>query len=119
MEYPGQLKGRKRLQKIVCISQYSKKYPGFKFEFVRHYYGPYSFDLRRLMDRLVSIGFVEENYEGLGYTYKITEKGKVFYKTKAKSDLNKLKLLRKFIKEELKGQHISTLIRKSKEVFGW
>src|SRR6267143_4620487 len=75
----GEIKGRKRLQKIVCILKYHYSIP-FQFEFRPYFYGPYSQQLADAISLLEAVGLVEEVEEELPsgilqYDYFLTKKG--------------------------------------------
>jgi uncharacterized protein YwgA len=76
----GQVKGRKRLQKTVCVLKHNYKVP-FQFEFKPYFYGPYSESLTEAMSVLEAVGLVKEQKEKLPsnvyqYNYFLTDKGK-------------------------------------------
>lgn len=111
---------RKRLQKSVCIGKYDKQigYP-FSFDFIRFHYGPYSFDLKNLMDKLVLGGYIKEDF-GLGkYSYSLTGEGTNLFnelqKKMGQDKLNKLNLL----VANIKGKNVSELTQKAKTDFNW
>lgn len=76
----GQVSGRKKLQKIVYISQ--KFHYNFQERFNFHFYGPYSEELSLQIEELVDGGFVREMKEYKGgytqYTYELSERGEEF-----------------------------------------
>jgi uncharacterized protein YwgA len=52
---------RKRLQKLICIAKYDEGIDFTpSFEFVDYHYGPYSFDLKKLRNRLESDDIIKE-----------------------------------------------------------
>lgn len=74
--------GRKKLQKIVYISQ---KYDfDFQERFNFHFYGPYSEELSLQIEELVAGGLVQEIKENKGgytqYTYRLSEQGETYLK---------------------------------------
>ncbi|MDD4162382.1 MAG: hypothetical protein PHW87_07870 [Methanothrix sp.] len=72
MAYVGSIQGRTRLQKMVFLAQEELGLPHL-FDFKKHYYGPYSWDLTETVERMLSRGEIEEKVESLGdsirYTY--------------------------------------------------
>jgi len=56
------IKGRKKLQKIVYILK--KLGIPFSEKFKLYHFGPYSIDLQLEVDELVSLGMVDEKWEG-------------------------------------------------------
>jgi len=84
----GGIQTRIRLQKFVCIAQFTKggKTP-FSFNFHSHYYGPYSENLRKSVDQLVARNLVRENVvfhdhggddPTYSFVYDLTKEGKIF-----------------------------------------
>lgn len=74
-----QIKGRKRMQKIICILKH-KYNIHFSYEFSPHLYGPYSEDLAHSLDTLITLGIVKEEREKLDknmwqYVYELTPYG--------------------------------------------
>jgi len=80
LEQAGEVVGRKKLQKIVYITQKLKFEFNQRFQF--HFYGPYSETLSLEIEELCQLGFLEEMLEDKGnynvYRYQITDKGKDF-----------------------------------------
>jgi len=113
------LAGRKRLQKMVCIIQYEKKYPLFNFHFIKHYYGPYSFDLKTLIDRLVFYGYVEEQFDGLQYLYRITPKGLEALEKSPSLLRHSLEEIAQYVRLKLARLSTPQLVELSKKLFGW
>ncbi len=75
----GEIKGRKRLQKTICILKYAHKIP-FDFSFRPYFYGPYSEQLAEAMNVLEAVGLVVEVEDPLPsgiiqYDYFLTKKG--------------------------------------------
>jgi uncharacterized protein YwgA len=75
----GEIKGRKRLQKTVCILEHAHKIP-FDFNFRPYFYGPYSEELADAMNVLEAVGLVVEVEDPLPsgiiqYDYFLTKKG--------------------------------------------
>jgi len=75
----GQVKGRKRLQKTICILKHKFNIP-FRFHFRPYFYGPYSEQLAEAMSVLEAVGMVKEVEEELPsgtiqYDYFLTPKG--------------------------------------------
>jgi len=76
----GEIRGRKRLQKTVCVLKHAYKIP-FDFSFRPYFYGPYSEQLADAMNVLEAVGLVVEVEDPLlsgiiQYDYFLTEKGK-------------------------------------------
>ncbi len=69
----GSWSGNTHIQKTVNLVQSILGLEIYKF--IIHHYGPYSFELRDDLERLVSVGFVKRTFDDFGYHYKITEKG--------------------------------------------
>ncbi|MEW9671278.1 YwgA family protein [Ammoniphilus sp. 3BR4] len=80
LEQAGEVVGRKKLQKMVYITQ--KLRFDFNQRFYFHFYGPYSEELTLEVEELCDLGFLEEVLEDKGnynvYRYRITDKGKDF-----------------------------------------
>jgi uncharacterized protein YwgA len=71
--YQRSLDGRTRLQKMVFLLGEEQ---GIKlFKYTPYYYGPYSFDLRDLLDELKFYGWAVEDSDACGYYYDITDEG--------------------------------------------
>lgn len=117
---------RTRLQKLVCIAKYEKKiqYP-FSFAFYRHFYGPYSFELKDMIERLTVDGLIEEEAitekKNRCYRYNLTSVGlslleKMEEQTELAEDFFKIK---KMCDEFSKEKNIMEIISRAKEVYGW
>jgi uncharacterized protein len=80
LEQAGEIVGRKKLQKMVYITQKLQYDFNQKFQF--HFYGPYSEELTLEVEELCQFGFLQEILEDKGnynvYRYSITDKGKEF-----------------------------------------
>ncbi|WP_232697949.1 YwgA family protein [Brevibacillus daliensis] len=80
VEVLGEVKGRKKLQKIVYICK--KMQVDFEERFQFHMYGPYSEELTLRVDELCSYGLMEEERESKGvietYRYSLNDVGKDF-----------------------------------------
>src|SRR2546428_8326870 len=73
------VKGRKRLQKTVCVLKYGYGVP-FQFQFRPYFYGPYSEQLAEAINVLEAVGLVTEVEDELPsgviqYDYYLTKKG--------------------------------------------
>ncbi|NMB40895.1 MAG: hypothetical protein GX996_03055 [Firmicutes bacterium] len=68
--------GRKKLQKMVYLLQQAGVPYNLKFRY--HHYGPYSAELQAEIDRLIGHQLLTETYDGVAYTYEITEQGRSF-----------------------------------------
>jgi len=66
----GEVKGRKKFQKIIFILQ--QKGADFKENFFFHYYGPFSYDLQFEIDDLVESGLINES-GNVNFTYTLNE----------------------------------------------
>jgi len=105
---------RKRLQKSIYLLQQHKDCP-LHFNYILHYYGPYSFELAGLIDQLKGAEIIDELPEltGFGdarYRSKISDKGKrvlkKFQESKTGKDVDKkirpfVPLFEKLNKEDL------------------
>ena len=69
------IEGRKRFQKIVFLLKEKYKIP-FSYRFLKYYFGPYSYELQMDLSNLIDMGYKTEKYDGLMYSYELTEKGK-------------------------------------------
>ncbi|RXT08726.1 YwgA family protein [Ammoniphilus sp. CFH 90114] len=80
LEQAGEVVGRKKLQKMVYITQRLDYDFNQRFHF--HFYGPYSEELSLEVEELCQLGFLDEVLEDKGnynvYRYSITDKGKDF-----------------------------------------
>lgn len=72
----GDIKGRKKFQKIVHLLENKGMEPIYRYKY--YHYGPYSSDLQLEIDLLVHKGLVKEEFENGTYSYKITDKGTEF-----------------------------------------
>ena len=75
-EEAKRISGRKKLQKIIYLLQYSGK--DFEMNYYYHYYGPYSSDLQIEVQYLVERGFLLEKKAGDTYVYEISKEGEDF-----------------------------------------
>jgi hypothetical protein len=87
-----QVDSRKRLQKSI----YLLKRAGcpLQYDYLLHYYGPYSFELAGLIDQLCNADIIKESHDltGFGnvkYKFQITDKGKEVLATFQKSETGK------------------------------
>ena len=74
VEWAGELRSRKRLQKVVYLLQAAGA--PIEAEFTLHHYGPYSFDVAQLTDSMVREGLLKEDkrpntHQGESFSYKI------------------------------------------------
>lgn len=110
---------RKRIQKMVCLGKYNSKvgYP-FSFSYVKYLYGPYSFELKELLDKLRFLGLINEEIDHGRYMYSLTEDGQIFLhkigKKVGKSEKEKLNLLTSHYPNDFPLQK---LVNESKKVF--
>lgn len=114
------LPSRKRLHKMICIAKYdsSLKYP-VSFEFERHLYGPYSFDLKEMMDKLIKLGLIKEDVS-LGYSYSLTSQGKeLFVSLSKRRGANEKRILLELAKRYPVHTPLNRLVFDSKKFFGW
>lgn len=76
----GEVKGRKKLQKMIYIAK-KFDYP-FQEKYHFHMYGPYSEELTLRVEELCTMGFLAERKEDKGayeqYLYTATDKGNLF-----------------------------------------
>lgn len=117
------IKGRTRLQKIVCVLK-EKFHVPFDFKFRPYYYGPYSNDLSDSLSLLEGTNLVNETSEVLGrlavrYNYELTEKGREMAEAII-SKINNKKFLEDFEEHLTEIQQIPTqeLISLSKKISG-
>lgn len=84
--------GRTTIQKLVYLSK--EKMPQIQISpFFAYYYGPFNREVALALEKLVILDFLEEKrcggYSTEKYSYKLTEKGKIFAeKQRAKSPEN-------------------------------
>ena len=76
----GELKSRKRMQKVVFLLQ-AAGCAEFDADFILHHYGPYSQDVAALTDQMVSAGLLVEKEEpnqqiGSSYAYRLSDSAK-------------------------------------------
>jgi len=85
LKQAGEIRGRTRFQKMILIGQKELGLPDF-FDFSKHYYGPYSWDLTEAIEDLILQGDIVEHTEQSGdyilYTYELSDQGKVAAKGK-------------------------------------
>jgi len=118
----GNIKGRKRLQKMVCILAATREIP-FSYQFQAHHFGPYSDELADSLELLTSLGYVKENKEKITdeialYSYHLTNHGKKTLDLSMK-DLGKNNSLFKNLKDgikELNEKPTMELVQLSKQV---
>jgi uncharacterized protein YwgA len=116
----GKIEGRKRIQKIVCISKYKYNLP-FPFEFYPYFYGPHSEQLQDILDILVSAKILEEKIEltpsgNIKYVYSLTETGKNLANM-IKGQLDDKTILENLNKvKELKEREIEDLVKEAKTI---
>lgn len=89
----SEVDSRKRLQKAIYLLQFCKGFP-LKFDYLLHYYGPYSFELASLIDQLDSAEIIKEFPEttafgSIRYKSRITDKGNCVLKNFQKSEAGK------------------------------
>jgi len=82
----GEIRGRKRLQKLFYLLQYIGC--PIEYRFIMHYYGPYSPDLALQVDSLVEKGLIQEDIS-IEIKYRATEKGSAEINTIDSIDANK------------------------------
>lgn len=80
LDVAKEVTGRKKLQKMVYISQKLKFDFNQRYHF--HFYGPYSEELTLEVEEMVEMGFLEELLEDKGnynvYHYRLTDQGRDF-----------------------------------------
>ena len=74
----GEIKGRKKLQKIVYLLEHKGMDAPYRYSY--HRYGPYSAQLQEEIEFLVQHDFIEEVTKNGTYEYKITDEGERFRK---------------------------------------
>ncbi len=76
VQWSVKLRGRKRLQKVVCLLREAGCQ--MNTEFFLHHYGPYSRDVAEACDALAAAGLLEEstsqNPAGVEYAYELTDR---------------------------------------------
>jgi uncharacterized protein YwgA len=122
----GSLKGRTRFQKTVFLLKEKFDVP-FTFKFRPYYFGPYSEDLTDLISVLEAVGVLDEMPQRLGidivrYNYKLTEKGKAYFRkfkgSAEKETLEKLEKLKENI-IEINQMNTRDLISTAKALVNW
>lgn len=77
VDWAGDLKTRKRLQKVVFLLS-AKGCKAIDAHFILHHYGPYSYEVASLADQMLAQGLLDEsaqqNQAGVSYSYKLTDK---------------------------------------------
>ena len=68
------VRGRKKLQKMVHLLENAGTDFAFKFDY--HFYGPYSAELQVEIEGMVRQGLLEEKKEDSAFVYRMTERGK-------------------------------------------
>ena len=75
---------RTKVQKLVFITKRKFNYI-VSFEFVPHFYGPYSFELKDFLDKLIDDGLLEERTKkksgATEHLYLLTKIGKNIFKS--------------------------------------
>ncbi len=78
VEWAGEIKTRKRLQKVVYMLQAAGC--SLRAEYTLHHYGPYSFDVAALTDEMVGAELLDEKKiqsgTGRSFSYKLTKHAK-------------------------------------------
>lgn len=72
----GEVRGRKKLQKIVFLLQHWGT--DLHCRFTYHFYGPYAADLQVLMQELAAQDLLREERDKGQFVYRITDKGRAF-----------------------------------------
>lgn len=75
-DYVRELRGRKKLQKIIHLLKSSGA--EFPFSYRYHYYEPYSSQLQSDIDQLVHQAFLIKKSDNGAYTYAMSAEGKKF-----------------------------------------
>lgn len=75
-EHVQKIYGRKKLQKMVHLLQYSGS--DFNMKYSYYHYGPYSSELQRELEELVDNKYILEEKVGEGYEYSLTNEGRIF-----------------------------------------
>jgi uncharacterized protein YwgA len=113
-------RGRKRLQKTICILKYAHKMP-YSFEFKPYYYGPYSETLAEALDFLRASGLVKETSETLPggirqYDYELSEYGRKLYTKLSNGDGRPIAEKLKALLPSIMDLPINELVRTSKRL---
>lgn len=95
-KFKKSLDGRTRLQKMIFLL--GEEYRFKLFSYTPYHYGPFSFELRDLLDELKFYGLVAEYSDDYGYYYDITNDGMIYLKSLSES-LEKIEELKKEKKE--------------------
>ena len=92
----------------------------FSFEFLRHHFGPYSFELNSLVSQLASDGaLMEYGSGGGGYAYELSEFGKdILENVEQEIDPEDKEKIDKLWSEH-KYMSSKSLIEKAKRLYGW
>ncbi|MCS7365125.1 MAG: hypothetical protein NDF54_06805 [archaeon GB-1867-035] len=114
-EHSGVIEGRKRFQKIVFLLKEKYGIP-LKYSFLSYYYGPYSKELQRDLNILVRLGLIEEDFDGVMYTYKLTELGEKLLNKKAWNIDRKLERKLKDIVKYLEKIDTFKIVSEAKEL---
>jgi uncharacterized protein YwgA len=114
------LNSRKRIQKMVCIGRFDTRieYP-FSFTFQRYLYGPYSFELKEFLDRLINLGLIKEELINRRYKYSLSKGGRIILSSLKKEFVSEARLIRNLTRMYPATTQLNTLVAHSKAVFGW
>ena len=111
---------RIRLQKTILLGKIEFGFP-FEFNYSSHFYGPYSSELQKFTDDLITNSILNEETRELienhyGYYYTLTEKGSDILSKINLSKPDKEKLDKLW--EKYSGFNTSNLVKKAKELSG-
>jgi uncharacterized protein YwgA len=81
LRFCGEIRGRKRLQKIAYLLK-ERKDIQVPYKFIPYLYGPYSQGLQMDLSFLCSLGLVDEKHDDFYYTYTLTKEGTAFFRKK-------------------------------------
>jgi uncharacterized protein YwgA len=116
----GEVTGRKRFQKMICILKYRYEIP-FSYDFTPYYYGPYSESLASSLDLLVSLAVLTEEKQLLNndlyqYIYTLTDVGcKLASAISGRLDQNLVNIISTSL-NEIQNMNTGDLVNLSKEV---
>lgn len=100
--------GRKRFQKLIFLLKEKYEIP-FSYNFISHYYGPYSRGLQIDIDNMENSQMIEVSKNNYPISHKITKNGKKNFKLLNESNKKLVKALK-----ELNSKSTSELVEMSK-----
>jgi len=128
IEGSGGVHSRIRLQKLVCLTQFTQKeISPFSFDYKSYYYGPYSEALREKVEDLIQRELIEEKvfYHGdesedaetFSYSYRLTEKGRELLRKNLCKMKEKVKAVNNIL-ERYGHSPNRVIIKDAKAIFG-